>query len=348
MRDHCRWPGVLKFSSQPHVETSLRTHVSVRSAAWSWLRAGVHHQTGPRPANRRADGRRHRTGLIYVDKKSGATTAARVEGAAGLRPPRGVIVVQTLDRLGRNCATPSTSSTSWRARRRRAQPRRPDRVDSANPDDPMAQVAVALLALVAQMERTYTLERPPTRWRRPPPRPPRRPPSGHQSQLVHAVQLRRDGRTIAEITAATGLTRATLDRHLPARQPELATVTPSTTGEVTRQSPASFSGQSVDVPQLLGTSPPAGWRSALTARRWRSCGCTSTAAARDRGPPLRDLPTPPPCSSTLLLPTAATPHRPPAMAPTPATARLALRWTGYASTAGANPPRPAVPLVDAH
>jgi len=35
-----------------------------------------------------------------------------------------------------------------------------------------------------------------------------------ESQLVHAVQLRRAGQTIAEIIAATGLTRSTLYRHL--------------------------------------------------------------------------------------------------------------------------------------
>ena len=90
------------------------------------------------------------------------------------------------------------------------------RVDSGNPDDPMAQLAVVLLALFAQMERTYTLERAAharavatAKGRRV-----GRPSVVTESQLVHAVQLRRAGQTIAEIIAATGLTRSTLYRHL--------------------------------------------------------------------------------------------------------------------------------------
>jgi len=96
------------------------------------------------------------------------------------------------------------------------------RVDSASPDDPMAQLAVVLLALFAQMERTYTLERAAharavatAKGRRV-----GRPSVVTESQLVHAVQLRRAGHTIAEIIAATGLTRSTFYRHLPAREPE--------------------------------------------------------------------------------------------------------------------------------
>lgn len=84
----------------------------------------------------------------------------------------------------------------------------------------MAQLAVVLLALFAQMERTYTLERAAharavatAKGRRT-----GRPSVVSESQLVHAIQLRRDGHTVAEITAATGLTRSTLYRHLPARR----------------------------------------------------------------------------------------------------------------------------------
>lgn len=59
-----------------------------------------------------------------------------------------------------------------------------------------------------------------------------------ESQLVHAVQLRRAGQTIAEITAATGLTRSTLYRHLPAREPEPLTAAPITIDQVSRRPPA--------------------------------------------------------------------------------------------------------------
>jgi DNA invertase Pin-like site-specific DNA recombinase len=71
------------------------------------------------------------------------------------------------------------------------------RVDSANPDDPMVQLTVVLLALFAQMERTYTLERAAharavatAKGRRAGP-----PSVVTESQLVHAVQLRRAGHT---------------------------------------------------------------------------------------------------------------------------------------------------------
>lgn len=84
------------------------------------------------------------------------------------------------------------------------------------------------------MERTYTLERAAharavatAKGRRAD-----RPSAVTESQLVHAAQLRRAGRTIAEIIAATGLTRSTLYRHLPAREPKPLTADPITPGEL--------------------------------------------------------------------------------------------------------------------
>jgi hypothetical protein len=118
-----------KFSSQPRVETPLRTHVSVRSAAWSWAtRGGVHHQTGPRPANRRADGRRHRIRPhLRRQEVRGHDRPARVEGAAGLRPPRGRDRRAHLGPARPDRARhPQPHPPATRARRRRAQPRRPD------------------------------------------------------------------------------------------------------------------------------------------------------------------------------------------------------------------------------
>jgi len=105
----------------------------------------------------------------------------------------------------------------------------PIRADSASPEDPMAQLAVVLLALFAQMERTCTLERAAharavaaARGRRT-----GRPSVVTRSQLIHATQMRQAGHTIAEITAATGLTRSTLYRHLPVREPEPVTAAPA-------------------------------------------------------------------------------------------------------------------------
>ena len=187
------------------------------------------------------------SGHIYVDKKSGATTdRPGLKALLDYARPGDVIVMHTLDRLGRTVR--DTLNLIHQLRERGVGVRNladPIRVDSASPDDPMAQLAVVLLALFAQMERTYTLERAAharavvtAKGRRA-----GRPSVVTESQLAHAVQLRRDGRTIAEITAATGLTRATLYRHLPAREPEPVTVAPSTTGELTRRSPASFASR---------------------------------------------------------------------------------------------------------
>lgn len=179
---------------------------------------------------------------IYADKKSGATVdRPGLKALLGYARAGDVIVVHTLDRLGRTVREVLNLIHDLRERgigvRNLADA---IRVDSANPDDPMAQLAVVLLALFAQMERTYTLERAAharavatAKGRRV-----GRPSVVTESQLVHAVQLSRAGHTIAEITAATGLTRSTLYRHLPAREPEPLTAAPITTDQVSRRPPA--------------------------------------------------------------------------------------------------------------
>lgn len=183
---------------------------------------------------------------IYVDKKSGATTdRPGLKALLGYARDGDVIVVHTLDRLGRTVR--DTLNLIHQLRERGIGVRNladPIRVDSASRDDPMAQLAVVLPALFAQMERTYTLERAAharavatARGRRT-----GRPSVVTESQLVHAVQLRRDGHTIAEITAATGLTRSTLYRHLPAHEPEPLTAGPVTASEGSRQPPAPAAG----------------------------------------------------------------------------------------------------------
>ena len=235
-------------------------------------------------------------GHVYVDKKSGATVD-RPGLKALLDYCRGgdVIVVHTLDRLGRTVR--DTLNLIHQLRERGVGVRNladPIRVDSANPEDPMAQLAVVLLALFAQMERTYTLERAAharavatAKGRRV-----GRPSVVTESQLVHATQLRADGRTIAEITAATGLTRSTFYRHLPARGPN-----PSPR----RRPPptSSTGGHRPRLPGQIGVSQlrtptrrpdgdprsPRGDRDHVAAPRWRG---------HHRGPPLRDLPTPRP------------------------------------------------------
>jgi DNA invertase Pin-like site-specific DNA recombinase len=158
---------------------------------------------------------------IYVDKKSGATT-----DRPGLREviayarERDVIVVHTLDRLGRTVR--DTLNLIHELTERKIGVRNladPIKVDSSNPDDPMAQLAVVLPALFGQMERTYAMERAAharavttAKGRRV-----GRPVLIDQAKLGWARHLRDTGSTIAEIVETTGIPRTSLYRHLPPR-----------------------------------------------------------------------------------------------------------------------------------
>ncbi|MGP5700890.1 recombinase family protein [Glutamicibacter arilaitensis] len=158
---------------------------------------------------------------IHVDKKSGATTA-RPGLAAALTHARAgdVIVVHTLDRLGRTVR--DTLNMIHELDQRGVGVRNladPIRVDSSNPADPMSQLAVVMLALFGQMERTYAVERAAharivaaAAGKRT-----GRPSVVDPDTLEHAVLLRDNGATMAEIAAKTKLTRSTLYRHLPPR-----------------------------------------------------------------------------------------------------------------------------------
>ncbi len=169
---------------------------------------------------------------IYLDKKSGATTD-RPRLKAALEYARGgdVIVVHTLDRLGRTVR--DTLNLIHELAERGVGVRNladPIRVDSSNPSDPMAQLAVVLLALFGQMERTYTLERAAharavatAKGRRI-----GRPPVVDADKLAYAAHLRDGGHSIAEIVAKSGIPRTSLYRHLPPRPAEQLTEAPTT------------------------------------------------------------------------------------------------------------------------
>ncbi|MGP9504002.1 recombinase family protein [Specibacter sp. AOP5-B1-6] len=159
---------------------------------------------------------------MHADKKSGATMARPGLTAALAQARDGdVLVVHTLDRLGRTVRDTLNMIHELTARgvgvRNLADP---IRVDSSNPSDPMSQLAVVMLALFGQMERTYAVERAAhartvaaAAGRRT-----GRPSVVDPDTLEHAVLLRDNGATMAEISAKTGLTRSTLYRHLPERQ----------------------------------------------------------------------------------------------------------------------------------
>jgi DNA invertase Pin-like site-specific DNA recombinase len=166
---------------------------------------------------------------IFVDKKSGAHTD-RPGLQALLEYARGgdVIVVHTLDRLGRTVRDTLNLIHDLQERgiglRNLADP---IKVDSSDPADPMGQLALVLLALFAQMERTYTLERAAharsvatSKGRRT-----GRPSVVDPDKLAYAIHLRDTGHTMSEMITKTGITRATLYRHLPPRPAEPVTAT---------------------------------------------------------------------------------------------------------------------------
>ena len=165
--------------------------------------------------------------LVYLDKKSGATTdRPGLRAVLAYARAGDVIVVHTLDRLGRTVR--DTLNLIHELAERGVGVRNladPIKVDSSDPGDPMAQLAVVLLALFAQMERTYMLERAAharavaaAKGRQV-----GRPSVVSVHQLQYAEQLRQAGDTISEIVTKTGITRSSLYRHLPARPPEPVT-----------------------------------------------------------------------------------------------------------------------------
>ncbi len=158
---------------------------------------------------------------VWLDKKSGATTdRPGLRALLAYARPGDVIVVHTLDRLGRTVR--DTLNLIHDLTERGVGVRNladPIRVDSSRPDDPLAQLAVVLLALFAQMERTYALERAAhaRSVAAAKGRPVGRPSVVDADRLAYATHLRDDGHTIAEIVAKTGIPRTTLYRHLPPR-----------------------------------------------------------------------------------------------------------------------------------
>ncbi|MFC8921701.1 recombinase family protein [Cellulosimicrobium sp. NPDC057127] len=158
----------------------------------------------------------------YVDRKSGATTDREgLQQMLAYARPGDVIVVHTLDRLGRSVRDTLNMLHDLGERgiglRNLADP---IRVDTSDPDDPMAQLSVVVLALFAQMERTYMLERL-THAREVAAGAGKqvgRPRTVTDEQIRYATHLRdNEGMTLAQIAAETGIARTTLYRHLPAR-----------------------------------------------------------------------------------------------------------------------------------
>lgn len=158
---------------------------------------------------------------VFVDKKSGATTARPgLQDALKHARDGDVLVVHTLDRLGRTVR--DTLNLVHELRERGVGVRTladPLAVDTTEPESPMAQLAFLMLALFGQMERTYAAERAAharavatANGRRT-----GRPSVVDPAKLEHAALLRANGSSIQDITTKTGLKRTTLYRHLPPR-----------------------------------------------------------------------------------------------------------------------------------
>ena len=158
---------------------------------------------------------------VYVDKKSGATRdRPGLHEALRQARPGDVIVVHTLDRLGRTVR--DTLNLVHELKEHGVGIRTladPLGIDTSSPDGPMAQLAVVMLALFAEMERTYAAERA-SHARAVAAAHGRhtgRPSVVDPDKLEHALMLRDKGVPIREIVTKTGLARTTLYRHLPPR-----------------------------------------------------------------------------------------------------------------------------------
>lgn len=162
----------------------------------------------------------------FVDKRTGSTTDREgLQALLSYARPGDTIVVVTLDRLGRtvrdtlNMLHDLTERGVGVRTLKDAVP-----IDTGAGESAMGRLAVLLLALLAEMERTYMLERAAAARASAAARGRQvgRPRVVDPKKLAYATHLRDvDGASMAEIVERTGLSRATLYRHMPPR-PEAA------------------------------------------------------------------------------------------------------------------------------
>jgi DNA invertase Pin-like site-specific DNA recombinase len=153
---------------------------------------------------------------IYVDKKTGATTDRE-----GLRKmlayarPGDTIVVHTLDRIGRNLREVLNLVHNLAARgvgiRSLADP-----LPINTTGEGMGRIAFLLLALFAEMERTFTAERAAhaRSVAEANGRQVGRPVAHPADKIEYARLLRAQGKSYGQISAKTGIPKASLHRYL--------------------------------------------------------------------------------------------------------------------------------------
>jgi DNA invertase Pin-like site-specific DNA recombinase len=155
---------------------------------------------------------------IYVDKKTGATTDR--EGLLKMLAyarPGDTIVVHTLDRIGRNLREVLNLVHDLAARgvgiRSLADP-----LPINTTDDGMGRIAFLLLALFAEMERTFTAERAAhaRSVAEANGRQVGRPVAHPADKIEYARLLHGQGQSYGEVSAKTGIPKASLHRYLTA------------------------------------------------------------------------------------------------------------------------------------
>lgn len=207
------------FSSISHRRTEA-TFDTVDSMEFGYARVSTSHQD----LERQLDAL-EKHGIprdrIYVDKRTGANVDRPGWQALDSHLREGdTVVVYTLDRAGRSVLAVLQAIAAWRERgvgiRTLADP---IAIDTGREGDAMSELAIILISLFAQWELTYSRERA-AHARRVAAEQGRqvgRPSVVDSRVLARAVRLRDTGATMADIVAATGLSRATLYRHLPPR-----------------------------------------------------------------------------------------------------------------------------------
>lgn len=158
---------------------------------------------------------------IFVDKKTGATTDREgLQKMLAYARPGDVIVVHTLDRIGRNLREVLNLVHDLAGRgvgiRSLADP-----LPINTADDGMGRIAFLLLALFAEMERTFTAERAAhaRSVAEANGRQAGRPVAHPADKIEYARLLHGQGKSYGQISAKTGIPKASLHRYLAAQGP---------------------------------------------------------------------------------------------------------------------------------
>ena len=165
----------------------------------------------------------------FVDKKTGATTDREgLQKLLAYARPGDTIVVHTLDRLGRNLREVLNLAHDLAEKgigfRTLADP-----LPISTTDEGMGRIAFLLLALFAEMERTFTAERAAhaRAVAEAHGRQPGRPVAHPAGKIEYARLLRGQGKSYGEISAKTGIPKASLHRYLSPAEPAATGVEPA-------------------------------------------------------------------------------------------------------------------------